>query len=145
MCKCDDEDYLRKIIRDEVEKMRQEHLKKNSLQGNNLVALYLDNFPADRIKPAGSTVAGQIKMVLRQIQEEELVTLLPILAGAGKPVSVAWLNWAKDQIAPKAKVTAPTPVPPKFNDAEFTSPQARPMPEGFRDAFRQALKSPDDV
>lgn len=138
MCKCDDENYLRQIIRDEVEKMRVEHLKKNSLQGNNLVALYLDNFSSDRIKPSGSTVAGQIKLVLKQIKEEELVTLLPILAGAGKPVSAAWLNWAKDQIAPKAKVTAPTPVPPKYNEEEFTPPNAVPMPTNFRDiVFRR--------
>lgn len=135
MCKCDDEDFLRKIIRDEVEKMRLEHLKKNSLQGNNLVALYLDNFSSDRIKPSGSTVAGQIKLVLRQIKEEELVTLLPILANAGKPVSTAWLNWAKDQIAPKAKVTAPTPIPPRYDEADVTNYDAVPMPDNFREAI----------
>lgn len=154
MCNCEDIGLLRKLIREELEKMRAESMRNGAPKErvqvgapkiNELIGLYLDNFPSDRLKPPGSTVAGQIKLVLKQINEQELLTLLPILANAGKPISAAWLNWAKDQVAPKSKVTAPTPVPPKFDDAEFTSAEAKPMPEGFRDAIMKAMKSPDDV
>lgn len=144
MCKCDNEDYLRAIIRDEVEKMRQEHLKKNALQGNNLVALYLDNFPADRIKPAGSTVAGQIKLMLKQIKEEQLVIYLPILASAAKPVSSAWINWAMEQTTKKEKENIPTPAPPAYKPEEHENVKAVPMPENFRQAFRDFAKGLND-
>jgi hypothetical protein len=102
------------------------------------VALYFDNFPADRVKPSGATLGGQIKLIAKQISFEQLQELIPILANASKPISAAWCNWAKDQIQPKTPAQPATPIPPRFVEEERKD--VVPMPEGFRDAFRKALK-----
>ena len=138
-CKCEDEDYLRQIIREELSKMRKEHLNKSEPNANTLVALYMDNFPADRIKPSGATVGGQIKLILKQLPYNELAALIPILANAGKPVSASWLNWAKDQMQPKAKIGPATIVPPKFVKEDFIKTDAIPMPANFRDVVFKRL------
>lgn len=142
-CKCEDADYLRKLIREEIEKMRNEP-KKPENKLNLLVALYLDNFAADRVKPSGATVAGQIKVIAKQLSYEEVKALVPILASAGKPISAAWVNWAKDQMQIKEKKTAPTPQPPIYDPTEFNNPHATVMPEDFRDAIRKFSKGIDD-
>ena len=140
MCKCEDEDYLRGLIREELTKMRQEHLNKNEQPAHKLVALYFDNFPADRVKPSGALVGANIKLILKQLPYEQLELLIPLLANAGKPISAAWCNWAKDQLQPKEKVTPPTPVPPKF--VNENRKDSIPMPANFRD---MVFKHVDDA
>jgi len=132
-CKCENEDYLRQIIREELSQMRQQHLNKNQPTADTLVALYMDNFPADRVKPSGAQVGSNIKVILKQLPYEQLAALIPILATAGKPISAAWLNWAKDQVEPKAKLGPATPTPPKFISEETVRNDATPMPLNFRD------------
>jgi len=138
MCKCDDEKYLRGLIREELTKMREEHLSKNEPPANKLVALYFDNFPADAVKPSGALVGANVKLILKQLPYEQLEALIPILAASAKPISAAWCNWAKDQIKPRDKITAPTPVPPKY--VEENRKDIAPMPENFRDmVFKRSM------
>lgn len=145
MCKCEDENYLRKIIREELSKMRQEHLNKNQPTADTLVALYMDNFPSDRIKPPGATVGGQIKLILKQLPYEQLAALIPILSNGAKPITAAWLNWAKDQVEPKAKIGPATPTPPRFTSAEAVRNDSTPMPANFRDiVFKRSMGSMGD-
>lgn len=136
-CKCEDEDYLRKLIHEEIEKIRLATPK-----ANDLVALYFDNFPKDLVKPSGATVGAHIKLILKQLSVEQLSPLIPILATAGKPITPSWLNWAKEQIQPKTKTGPATPSAPKFDRAEFAKPDAAPMPANFRD---MVFKRVDDV
>jgi hypothetical protein len=136
-CKCEDEDYLRKLIHEEIEKIR-----KVTPKANDLVALYFDNFPSDLVKPSGATVGAHIKLILKQLSVEQLSPLIPILAAAGKPITPSWLNWAKEQMQPKAKIGPATPSAPKFDRAEFDKPDAAPMPANFRD---MVFKRVDDV
>jgi hypothetical protein len=145
MCKCDDETYLRQLIRDELTKMRQEHLSQKESPISKLVALYFDHFPADRVKPSGATLGGQIKLILKQLPYEKLEELIPLLATAGKPISAAWLNWAKDQIQPKAQMQPPTPTAPRFDSSEFNNNNAVPMPDNIRNALKNALKGVEDA
>lgn len=134
MCKCEDENYLRKLIREELTKMRQEHLSKNEQPSNKLVALYFDNFPKDLVKPSGALVGANIKLILKQLPYEQLELLIPVLASAGKPISAAWCNWAKEQLKPREKVTPPTPIPPMYVPEDTSN--AVPMPANFRDIFK---------
>ena len=127
-CKCEDEDYLRKIIREEIEKIRLAQPK-----ANDLVALYFDNFPSDLVKPSGATVGAHIKLILKQLSVEQLSALIPILAAAGKPITPSWLNWAKDQLQPRTKIGPATPTPPRFTSDETVRNDSAPMPINFRD------------
>jgi hypothetical protein len=145
MCKCEDETYLRQLIREELAKMRQEHLSQKDSPISKLVALYFDNFPADRVKPSGATLGGQIKLILKQLPYEKLEELIPLLANAGKPISAAWLNWAKDQMQPKQTLQPPTPTAPRFDSSEFDNAQAVPMPEHIRNGLKNALKGVENV
>lgn len=139
MCKCDDETYLRQLIREELAKMRQEHLSQKDSPISKLVALYFDNFPADRVKPSGATLGGQIKLILKQLPYEKLEELIPLLASAGKPISAAWLNWAKDQVQPKQTLQPPTRIAPRFDSSEFDNRNAVPMPDHIRDMFSKGI------
>ena len=133
------------MIREELTKMRQEHLAQKESPANRLVALYFDHFPADRVKPSGATLGGQIKLILKQLPYEKLEELIPLLATAGKPISAAWLNWARDQIQPKTPAQPPTPISPRFDSSEFTNPKAVPMPDDIRNALNNAWKGLEDV
>lgn len=144
MCKCDDEKYLRTIIREELAKMRQEHLAQKSDPIHKLVALYFDNFPSDAVKPSGATLGGQIKLILKQLPYEQLENLIPILATASKPISAAWLNWAREQMQKKEKAEKPTPISDRFDPQDFINPNAVPMPQGIRDALNKAFKGVQD-
>lgn len=131
MCKCQDENYLRGLIREELTKMRQEHLSKGEQPVNKLVALYFDNFPIDGVKPSGALVGANVKLILKQLPYEQLEALIPILAASAKPISASWCNWAKEQIKPREKITPPTPIPPRFVSDDRKD--ATPMPANFRD------------
>jgi hypothetical protein len=140
MCKCEDENYLRGLIREELTKMRQEHLSKGEQPVHKLVALYFDNFPADAVKPSGALVGANVKLILKQLPYEQLEALIPILAASAKPISASWCNWAKEQIKPREKITPPTPIPPKFVNENRKN--STPMPANFRD---MVFKHVDDA
>lgn len=111
--------------------------KPEGLAINDLVALYFDNFPKDRMKPSGARVAGNIKDALKQLSPEKLAELIPYIAKDAQSVTSGAINYLQNQLERKVSVVQATPTPPKYDPNEFENPNAVPMPENFRDMFKK--------
>ena len=59
---------------------------------HDLTKLYFDNFQGEA-KPSGGQIAGQIKLLLKQITPERLEELIPLVALDGMPLTANTINF----------------------------------------------------
>jgi hypothetical protein len=110
------------------------------MKSNELVALYIDNFPKDHpLRPTGDQLGGQIKRLIEvdKVPLHALERLIPIVAREGQPLSVGTLMIANKR-GPSQK---PTPTPQNYSPVEVEEQAAKavPMPENVR-ALRTAIR-----
>lgn len=61
--------------------------KDDTVQINEMVAMYFDNFPDNLIKPGGGQIASQVKHALKQLSPAQLMPLIIKVAQDGLPLS----------------------------------------------------------
>ena len=93
----------------------------------DLVQLYFDNFKGE-IRPSGGQIGSHIKTCLKQLSEERLRELIPLVALDGKPVTVNTIAFYANRQQPESK---PTYTPPAFKAEE--APQGVKPPKNIRE------------
>ena len=71
---------------------------------HDLTKLYFDNFQGEA-KPSGGQIAGQIKILLKQIKQERLEELIPLVASEGMPLTASTINFRANKQQPKGLAT----------------------------------------
>lgn len=101
-----------------------------------LMADYFENYPTGNLAPSRGQVAGQLQHALKEIPYEQLRHLVVAVALDGQTLTRNTLIFAQNRTKPKP--VEATPTPPKFDPAEYERPDAKPMPNNFRDMVKKA-------
>ena len=109
--------------------------KPDGLQVKNLMAKFFENFTGE-LEPSRGQIAGQLQQALKQIPYEKLEPLVIQVALDGQVITRNTLIFAQNRLTEKPKQV--TPMRPKFDPAEFENPDAKPMPNNFRDMVKMA-------
>lgn len=121
------------VIEETIKKNRERIGKPDGLQIRELMKIYFDNYTGE-LKPARGKLAGQLESALKEIPYEKLEPLVIKVAIAGQEISRGTLIFAQSQINNQPKAI----VREKFDPKEFDRPDAKPMPNNFRDMFKNA-------
>ena len=104
----------------------------------NLMAKFFENFTGE-LEPSRGQIAGQLQQALKQIPYEKLEPLVIQVALDGQVITRNTLIFAQNRLTEKPKQV--TPMRPKFDPAEFENPDAKPMPNNFRDMVKKASEA----